>query len=79
MKPVYKVGTLKRLYVCEVFEHPTEGYIWRQADGELARYCVIPSPKHLDMLTLLVNRSYGQEKGLVLEPANKPTVKKYAS
>jgi hypothetical protein len=58
MKPAYIVSTPKGQYICEVFEHPSAGYVWT-ANGKRINYAIPFSMKTAkDRLTYQVQRSF---------------------
>jgi hypothetical protein len=67
MKPVYGVSTKSGQYVCEVFEHPTAGYVWT-VDGKRVNYAIPTNlPKSKALLTAMLRISFG-DNTLIVEP-----------
>ena len=63
MKAVYMVSTLSGQYICEVFLHPSRGFVWTQADGRMVNYAIPETLKTAkERLQYQVERSFGGQK-----------------
>lgn len=68
VKPVYVVSTQKGQYLCEVFLHPSRGFVWTQADGKMVNYAIPETLKTAKLrLQYQVERSFGGQSLVLAE------------